>query len=238
MEADIQRLKDIAQTETTEVFTSEANALLEKWAARDSVQLPQLYVAICTALSSYDLSGTSRDQRDTVLKHYAFEGLTTCAFTNPEQEFILISHLSDACLNEKRPISAEEREQISHFWLQIWQRTEKELDPDFNPEDVPEINIAPPAETGLPAGVDPSEIEDPELRRIYENDLRKNNEKTQYYNEQWKLRSLHEQYRPNLVHFFSKTYLPTDAEKLEHQLALFIDEKALRNEILNAVRGE
>jgi len=40
-----------------------------------------------------------------------------------------------------------------------------------------QLNLAPPPETGLPAGVAPDSIKDPGLRRAYERAIEENNQK-------------------------------------------------------------
>jgi hypothetical protein len=60
----------------------------------------------------------------------------------------------------------------------------------FNFHDLPEMNVLPPVESGLPAGVDPASIRDPKLREDYQRQLAANRAKTAAYNLQVDLRDI------------------------------------------------
>jgi hypothetical protein len=64
------------------------------------------------------------------------------------------------------------------------------LDPTFNFNSPPSLNVSPPPETGLPSGVDPASIADPRLRAEYEQEIKANQQKTQKYAFQMKLHQL------------------------------------------------
>jgi len=62
-----------------------------------------------------------------------------------------------------------------------------EIAPDFDPNEVPELTVEPPPESGLPAGVAPASIKDPKVRKVYEDSLAANSLKNQRYRYQYAL---------------------------------------------------
>jgi hypothetical protein len=64
------------------------------------------------------------------------------------------------------------------------------LDPKFDPDRLPALNVAPPAATGLPAGIAPSAIADPGLRAEYQRALDENAAYAARYRQQQTLRRL------------------------------------------------
>src|SRR5262245_37909305 len=51
------------------------------------------------------------------------------------------------------------------LWLSVLNAVDRELDPGFDPADVPQLNLAPPVGAALDAGIEPQAIKDPQLRR-------------------------------------------------------------------------
>ena len=68
-----------------------------------------------------------------------------------------------------------------HLLLAVFNHIDAKIKSEFNFEDVPAMNIAPPPETGLPAGVDPSAIADPTIRTQYEKEIAANQAKARLY---------------------------------------------------------
>ncbi|CAN5565185.1 hypothetical protein BH09VER1_BH09VER1_48210 [soil metagenome] len=67
-------------------------------------------------------------------------------------------------------------EQRVYLYLRLIEQIDFVRLPDFKKGETFTINVAPPRETGMPAGVSPSEIKDPAWRAVYEDDIRKNAE--------------------------------------------------------------
>jgi len=63
-----------------------------------------------------------------------------------------------------KPQAGEQRA----LWAAIASVIDHELGPEDGAGDLPQLNLAPPPETGLPAGVAPDSIKDPALRQAYE----------------------------------------------------------------------
>ena len=72
------------------------------------------------------------------------------------------------------------------LWFAIFDAMDAEIDPDFNPDNVPELTVAPPPQAG-PAGMDPSNIKDPAVRKAYEEALAANDVKNQRFRYQYAL---------------------------------------------------
>lgn len=73
------------------------------------------------------------------------------------------------------------------LWFAIFDAMDAEVAPDFDPDDLPELTVAPPLETGLPAGVAPSSIKDSAVRKKYEDALAANDLKNQRFSYQYAL---------------------------------------------------
>lgn len=73
------------------------------------------------------------------------------------------------------------------LWFAIFDAMDAEIAPDFNPDDLPELTVAPPLEAGLPAGVAPASIKDPAVRKKYEDTLAANGLKNQRFSYQYAL---------------------------------------------------
>jgi len=91
---------------------------------------------------------------------------------------------------------AKERKTKVGLWLRAWQRLERETDKNFDPDDKPFLKVAPPDETGLPAGVAPEAIKDAKLRARYEAAMNANAEKAKHYDQQFVLSVPLRRFRP------------------------------------------
>ncbi len=86
---------------------------------------------------------------------------------------------------------------------------------NFDFDDTPEMNVAPPPEAGLPPGVTVDSIRDPKLRLIYEKDIEKNQVKKQKYNFQLKLKKLNELLTGNFKEHIEVNYSRKVTDLLE-----------------------
>jgi hypothetical protein len=77
------------------------------------------------------------------------------------------------------------------YWqLAVFNAIDSKLKPDFDFEDPPVLNVAPPPESGLPAGVDPASVKDPGIRAQFEKEIAANRIKKSAYELQWNLRKI------------------------------------------------
>lgn len=117
-------------------------------------------------------------------------------------------------------ISGQLRTDSLHLWLYLIQLIDHYLDPNFNPNDVPEQLVQPPPTSEgvvYRPGVDPALIDDPKMRIQYEKAIAANEAKTNHYVLQIKLRRLDERITPRAEKFIQNFYTsdPCDQEELK-----------------------
>lgn len=97
-------------------------------------------------------------------------------------------------------------------WITVFRHIDQYLDPNFDPNDVPSINVVPPATSKgvkYPSGVDPSAISDPKARAKYSDLLKENRAKSEQYSFQHQLRRVNERalegFHEYAKHFFASS---------------------------------
>src|ERR1700730_9297748 len=85
-----------------------------------------------------------------------------------------------------------ERDKVTRTWFAVFRALDHAKDASFNPSDLPEASIVPPAVNGVryPSGTDARSISDPEARAQYEQLVRENRAKSQRFTLQYGLRGL------------------------------------------------
>lgn len=85
------------------------------------------------------------------------------------------------------------------------------LDPNFDPQDVPQRNIAPPVSNGIvyDSGISPDVIKDPKVKRQYEEAIKKNSLKAENYRFQSGLRRLRTNWLNDIVIYINENYSNT-----------------------------
>ncbi|MBC8869294.1 MAG: hypothetical protein H8E44_07740 [Planctomycetes bacterium] len=129
------------------------------------------------------------------------------------------------------------RRQKAGRWLDAWKRLHQGIDKNWDPEDLPRKNIAPPDATGLPSGVAPDTIEDPKLRAEYEMAIETNRQKNEEYKKQYRLRKLKKRFSRKIEKFLVTAYStpPYNMQELGKYLRDYVDDEELRARILEAV---
>lgn len=117
------------------------------------------------------------------------------------------------------------RSESLDLWLTLLQILDKNLDPNFNPEDVPSMSVVPPASGGVayPAGADPSLISDPEARAEYEKAVAENRKKAINHRLQVQLRRVNERITPRAENFIRNSF--SDSPEDQKELRTAIEEK-------------
>ena len=111
------------------------------------------------------------------------------------------------------------------LWLHLIELLDRHLDPNFNPDDVPERLIQPPPTSKgvvYPPGADPSLIDNPQARAQYEKEIADNQAKITNYTLQVKLRRLDERITPRTKEFIENSYSASEEDQKE--LTTKIDE--------------
>ncbi len=109
------------------------------------------------------------------------------------------------------------------LWLHLLQLLDRFLDPNFNPEDVPEKLVQPPPTSGgivLRPGADPALIDDPKVRAEYEKAIAANRAKADHYRLQINLRRLEERIPPRAEAFIRNSYTSAPGDQEELQTAI------------------
>jgi hypothetical protein len=124
----------------------------------------------------------------------------------------------------------EARKKKLELWLSVLSRIDKEIDPSFDPADVPAMSITPPAVPGenTYSGMSPKDIKDPQARRKYEQALEKNQAKTARYSYQRKLMKLNERLSRKAEAYIKRAYLksPESAKEVEEVVSKHIQNPA------------
>ena len=126
----------------------------------------------------------------------------------------------------------------TELWLSGWRRFEKERIHDFDFSNLPQMKVAPPSGTNLPAGVAPEQIKDLKLRAQYEADIEKNNLRIQQYNMQHRLKSLERLFLPKAEKYIVQAYAkpPENLLELEKLLNTYIKDEMAKSKIVEEVR--
>jgi hypothetical protein len=82
----------------------------------------------------------------------------------------------------------EERGAKLELWLKAISKIDQMIDPAFDPNDVPQINVAPPSPFAFDSGASPDAIKDTKVRVQYEQAIKANAAKAERYRFQKKLR--------------------------------------------------
>ncbi len=112
---------------------------------------------------------------------------------------------------------AAARPRAAALWLALLGTIERNIDPNFDPEDVPLRRISPPpsGDEQLPPGVDPKAIADPVARAQYEAALLKNQQKAARHRLQTHLRRLEPRAIFQTEAFFKLHYTSAPADLSE-----------------------
>jgi hypothetical protein len=199
---------------------------------RDDECVSRFLLAACDTLSSYDFFDQTRQ---TVLMHrYANRALPDTANPPLEVELGLLAHLQhDFQGDEDRPWPETRRARAARI-LRLLQQLEESAATEITPEDIPMLGVAPPAGTGLPTGTAPKHVGDPELRRLYADELRANELKAERLRHMRALRNLYERYASCLESHLIAAYVhePHDPDELKALVAKHLSTAELRNRIL------
>ncbi len=105
----------------------------------------------------------------------------------------------------------EQRAHQLELWLSVLDHLDRHRDPHFNFTDVPELAVAPLVAAGAISltGMDAQAVQDPALRREYEEVIERNREKAERYRFQDQLRRLHERLTRRAEAFITSAYSPS-----------------------------
>jgi hypothetical protein len=188
----------------------------QEWGSRGGKEYGQLTLEMMQVLNS----NRFKSDDDTALKlggRYAFVALRKADSFDLETEWRLLLHLK-IFSNDMRLTGSqlEERNGYVKQWLHALKRLETEKDPNFDPNDVGRLNVTPPE--GVPvrlSGMSPESIKDPKLRAEYENAIKANSRKLEYFNQQYRLRQDEEFIVKHAVKYISVMYAQSPSNMAE-----------------------
>lgn len=235
LQADLKQLDSFRQSRNLAALESAVESDAIKWQARNRDLFVRYMEHACGALSSYDLG--NQPLQASLLNKYAISVLTSGDLTLRDRvQFVEF-------LAQDPPITDEAgwrqlREDKARLWLETWKRIAESINAKFDFNDRPLLNVAPPPETGLPAGVSPEAVHDPKLRAEYERAIVANAAKSRDYNDQSWLRrnapSFYREAKNYVVNAYKKA--PSDLPQLERLLSAYIGEKQTRDQIIQLVK--
>lgn len=198
----------------------------------------QLMTHLCNDIGSKDFMAPEQYELE---REYAQTALNRSSEIPFDLEFQLLMHLQYFPIQLERRLSPEDwstyRAEWTTLWLRAWKKINAAIDDSFDPNELPLINVPPPASVDLPAGVASEEIKDPDLRHEYEAAIQKNIENTMHYNEQIRLRKSKPSFLKTLqrvfVYFYSRP--GADLHELDRLLNEAGMEKAQKADIMKQI---
>jgi hypothetical protein len=237
-ENDLKYLESFETSRDLGGFEEAIKRIEQKWDETGSPYYFDLLLRACDLLSSVDWGDSERQYA--LEQNYAVLALTKSEQVPLEVEVRLLLHLQNvpsksACMSEEA--WARLRNERAQLWLRAWQRLENAFDEDFDFDDYPDINVMPPLSSGLPAGISPEHITDPELRAEYEATISENEKRIREYNRQDSLRKTRLWFLPKAERYIVKAYSesPLDLKELESYLEMYVADEKARSRILEAV---
>ena len=122
--------------------------------------------------------------------------------------------------------------------MHAWKRLIDAIDPNWNPNDEPFLNIPLPEGISGEAGMAPEHIKDPNRRAEYEAAIEKNRQKAERYGEQYKLRNWLKRFPKRAEEYIIQAYSkpPFDVEELKQYLDKYISDTKTKTGIIDAVK--
>ncbi len=234
---DVNRIASVVELKDLKKIDQIGAGLHAKWQGRDRQQHADLMLRLCEPLRSSGIKGSSKHG---LARKYALWGLSAPDGISLKTEEQLVGYVMTDMASPSAPTGPEWTKQRSEdvkAWLHAWQRLSDAIDPTWDPKDLPQANVAPPAATGLPAGVGPEAINDPALRREYEAAIADNDRKAERRKTQYQLRQRLKRFSPwaekYVVEAYSKS--PFDLKELDQLLRTYLKDDNMRARILDSV---
>ena len=207
----------------------------QKWRNEDYSSFIVYMSKACSLLSSYDVGDMSK--RASLLSGYAISALTSGNLPIKDQILFVEFLMFDPLKIDEVPWRSL-REQKARLWLATRRRVAGSVDPAFDINDFPLLNVPAPAGSRMPAGSPPESIKDPKLRAEYDAAIAANSVKAQHYNEQYWLKRNAPRFYEETERYLENAYSrpPVDLAQLERLLSQYIDDNGLREKILEKVR--
>src|SRR4030065_594211 len=158
-------------------YKKSADQIQDKWSQKNKEYYARLMWELCKPLSS----GRFNNERQyNVAREYALSALAKPNEISLEIELELIGHVMTDMITPRSPTGQDwiqRRMKDVEVRLHAWKRLTDVVDPNWDPNDMPFINVPlPPGVEGI-SGMSPKSIKDPKLRAEYEASIEKNEQK-------------------------------------------------------------
>lgn len=232
----VQKMSERKKLESVGGLEELGREIEKKWRATDVEMYARLTYKVCSTLGSLDF-GTSKSHY--LAQTFAMRTLEKADDIPLEMECKLLVYVQYRIDATGRPLRGEAwavlRKKQAKLWLHAYRRIEKAIGKKWDPDDLPVINVLPPAATGLPGGVAPGAITDLKLRTQYEAAIEANRKKAKRYSEQYRVRALKKHWVPRAERFIIWAYIENPMAELEGLLEQHVSNSNRRASILKAV---
>jgi hypothetical protein len=220
-----------------EGFEKFADEIQKKWKAKDPDHYSRLMLEICGPISSGRFNS---DNRSSIARRYAILALADPNKISIETELKLIGHVMTDMVTPRAPKEqewADQRKKDVEVRLHAWKRLLDTIDPNWDPNDLPLLNVPLPSDVEGMTGMSPTDINDPALRAKYETSIEKNRQKAERYGEQYGLRSWLKRFPPRAEEYIIAAYSrpPFNIAELRQYLEKYAIDKKAQARILDAV---
>ena len=197
LEAEQQRLRRLTGEPRVDDFVNEALATLKQWESKPDEMYGRLAETICDLLNSAPYSGDKAAKGATwQISEQTIRGKAT-ALTIPTM-IRLLYHLASEPVSETNDWPSVRSERAG-WWLETWNRLDQAMDPNFDPDDLPELSSHP--------------------RAVAKND---------YYKQQFKLRQVEPHFKQTASSYLAHIYslAPERPEELNVLLTKYLSNAA------------
>ena len=220
-----------------EEYEKFAVTMQEKWKTKNPEEYAKIMIQICGTLNS----GAFRGNRGyDAARKYALAVLTQPDRITLDTELELIGYIMTNTGLPKSPKGeelAQRRRKDVEIRLHAWKRLNNSIDPKWDPNEVIWSPNAVGADMGLPSGISPEGVGDPNLRAKYEAALKENQEKIERYTNQNRLHKWLKRYLPQAEKYIVQLYSapPYNNEELKQLLEKYKIDRKTQTRIINAV---
>lgn len=189
----------------------------------------RILITKCLAISSVVLVGSCYMKPETALEGVDAKLSTFAKFQDPSalsDAMLIVERTSDRDGRGVRDLRA--RREKARAYLLILRSINDSLDARPEQSIPPDMNIAPPAGSQLPSGVDPEAIKDPVLRKQYESALAENRAKLAARHERNVLQRHQKEFEVRILSYLRLAYPKTPNE--EDELNQLCGELGVRQE--------
>lgn len=218
-----------------------ADTIQRTWSQRNKVYYARLMSAVCGPLSSGRFNS---DRQHELARKYAIAALANRDAFPLAIELELTGHVMTPTIGPRASTLKEEdfaqrRLKDVELRLHAWKRLMDAVDPNWDPDKVPQSPNGVGADLGIPAGgIAPEDIRDAALRDKYKAAIDENRRQIDRYTQQSRLRDWLKTFPQSAEHYIIQAYShpPYNTEELRKELAQHKIDESARARMLAAVK--